>query len=322
MCILNRVLIAATLVVLATASAHAATFTVTNTNDSGPGSLGEAILAANANSGTDLIAFNIPGSGPHTIQPAQLPTITDPVVIDGYSQPGASTNSNPPESGTNAVLLIELDGSLASCCFGIALNTANSIVQGLVINRFPNKGLIVLGLGGGGNVIQGNFIGTDVTGTIALGNSSGGVELDTAGNTIGGTTVAARNLISGNRARGIDLISSGNIIQGNLIGTDATGTVSLGNTTASGGPPAFPGDGAGVDTNSVGNTMIGGTTLGAGNIISGNSGSGIFLANASITDNIVEGNFIGTDVSGITALGNDGDGILLRASTVQNLSAP
>ena len=178
----NRVLIAAALFVLVVPCASAATFTVTNINDSGIGSLRQAILDANANSGTDLIAFNIPDAGPHTIQPDGLPSITDPIVIDGYSQPGASPNSNPPELGTNAVLLIELDGSLASCCFGIAINTSNSIVKGLVINRFPNKGVIVLGLGGGGNVIEGNFIGTDVTGTIAMGNDSGGVELDTAGN--------------------------------------------------------------------------------------------------------------------------------------------
>ncbi len=88
----------------------AATFTVTNTNDSGPGSLRQAIVDANANAGADTIAFNIPGAGVHTIAPAtNFDTILEAVVIDGYTQPGASVNTDP--VGTNAVLLIELDGS-------------------------------------------------------------------------------------------------------------------------------------------------------------------------------------------------------------------
>ncbi len=85
---------------------------VTNTSDSGPGSLRQAILNANANPGVDTIDFAIPGTGVHTISPASaLPTITDPVVIDGYTQPGASPNTL--ANGDNAVLLIELDGSNA-----------------------------------------------------------------------------------------------------------------------------------------------------------------------------------------------------------------
>ncbi len=67
---------------------------VTNTNDSGPGSLRQAILDSNSNPGPDTIDFNIPGSGVHTISPTSaLPTITDPVLIDGYSQPGSSPNT-------------------------------------------------------------------------------------------------------------------------------------------------------------------------------------------------------------------------------------
>ena len=84
------------------ALAPAATFTVINTNDSGAGSLRQAILDANANPGTDLIEFNIPGTGPHTIQPiSTLPTITDRVVIDGHTQPEASPNTNGPGLGLN-----------------------------------------------------------------------------------------------------------------------------------------------------------------------------------------------------------------------------
>src|SRR5437899_10666596 len=98
------------LVLISASLSRAATFTVTNTNDSGAGSLRQAILDANATAGPDTIAFNIPGAGVHTITPASsLDAITDPVTIDGYTQPGASVNTDP--MPTNAFLLIELDGS-------------------------------------------------------------------------------------------------------------------------------------------------------------------------------------------------------------------
>jgi len=94
--------------------AQAATFTVTNTNDAGAGSLRQAILDANANPRLDNINFSIPGAGPHTIQPLSAsPTITDPAIIDGYTQAGASPNTNGPGYGLNTVLMIELDGTNA-----------------------------------------------------------------------------------------------------------------------------------------------------------------------------------------------------------------
>jgi len=93
---------------------EAATFTVTNTNDNGLGSLRQAITDANNNPGLDTIDFNIPEAGPHTIQPlSELPNISDSVVIDGFTQPGASANTNPITQGSNAVMMIELDGSNA-----------------------------------------------------------------------------------------------------------------------------------------------------------------------------------------------------------------
>src|SRR5207245_2771692 len=101
---------------------------VTNTNDSGPGSLRQAILDANANAGADMIAFNISGAGAHTIIPASaLPTITDPVTIDGTTQPGFSGNP-----------LIELNGSNAFGN-GFTINAGSSTVRGLIINRFKRS---------------------------------------------------------------------------------------------------------------------------------------------------------------------------------------
>src|SRR5439155_26367876 len=98
--------------VLLTTTAHATTFSVTITNDSGAGSLRAAISNANVTAnigGPDNIFFSITGAGVHTIKPASaLPNITDAVFIDGYTQPGASVNSL--TNGDNAVLLIELNG--------------------------------------------------------------------------------------------------------------------------------------------------------------------------------------------------------------------
>ena len=188
------------------------TFTVNFANDANDGmcdathcSLREAIDAANANAGGDTIQFNILGTGPHTIQPTSaLPTITDPVIIDGYTQPGASPNTNGPGLGLNTVLKIELDGTNAgSGADGLTITTGNNTVRGLVINRFGGAGTqfgsagIQIG-GSGGNIVEGNFIGVDVTGTSALGNSGSGVRITSPNNTVGGTTAAAGNVISGN----------------------------------------------------------------------------------------------------------------------------
>src|SRR5258708_27938781 len=117
--------------------AQAATFTVTNTNDSGAGSLRQAILDADASAGADLITFNISGAGVHTISPLSvLPTITDPVTIDGYTQPGASVNTL--AGGDNAILLIELSGAAAGGVDGLSITAGSCTIRGLVINGFAN----------------------------------------------------------------------------------------------------------------------------------------------------------------------------------------
>ena len=279
--------------------ASATTFTVNSTADPGDGvcdatecTLREAINAANANSGTDTIAFNIPGLGPHTIQPTSaLPTITGPVGIDAYTQPGASPNTNPPGLAINAVLKIELDGSIAGGVDGLHVTAGNSTVRGLVINRFDTGIWLETG---GYNVIEGNFMGTDVSGTVALGGGNLFI-LGAPHNTIGGTTAAARNLISGNSGTGVDIqwsASAYNRVQGNFIGTDVTGTAALSNRYS------------GVRVLEGRYNTIGGTTTGARNVISANGGCGIRIAFAWARGNAVQGNFIGTDVTGTVALGN------------------
>src|SRR6476646_8216630 len=116
--------------------ASANTYTVTSTADSGAGSLRQAILDANANAGADTIAFNITGSGVHTISPASaLPAITGPVTIDGYTQPGSSVNTNPTGQGLNTVLQIEIDGTSAGSTPCLHAKADDVTIRGLVVNR-------------------------------------------------------------------------------------------------------------------------------------------------------------------------------------------
>src|SRR5262245_16252994 len=151
---------------------------VTNTFDSGPGSLRQALIDSNTSIGVlDTVTFNIPTSdagyqsGPpavFTIQPVSaLPTITDPVVIDGYSQPGAAQAT----TSTNATLLSELSGATAGANVnGLTITGGGSTVQGLVVNRFGGDGIR---LQSANNVVAGNYIGTNVAGSAALGNGTG-----------------------------------------------------------------------------------------------------------------------------------------------------
>jgi len=270
-----RFLLESTVLAIAAASAGADTYTVVNTNDTGAGSLRQALTDANAHGGTDTIAFAIPGSGVQTIAVpvTVLPTITSPVVIDGTTQPGYAGHP-----------LIELHGSGGN---GLWIIAGGSTVRGLVLNGFATA----IGLqSGGGNVIQGCYIGTDATGTID-GSLGEGIRMITSnGNTVGGTSPGSGNLISGNSSIGIGIEScDGTIIQGNFIGTDVTGVAALPNGTA------------GIDV-SGNNTTIGGSEPGARNVISGNLGSGIEITYGS--GFVIQGNFIGPDVTGTKALGN------------------
>src|SRR5262249_22355427 len=163
-------------------------------------------------------------------------------------------------------------------------------------------------LPGSGDIIEGNFIGTDPTGTIALGGSLGIGAFPnlTTGLTIGGTTPQARNVISGTTDTGVDLETGPNtVVEGNFIGTDHTGTVPLGNSAR------------GVLLG--GRQTIGGTVPGAANVISAN-GIGVEIDGALIpTQAVVEGNFIGTDPTGTKAVGNIHEGILIQNGASSNL---
>ena len=344
------------------------TFVVTNINDSGTGSLRWAITNANLSNSAppDEILFDIPGNGPFTITPnSPLPAITHATIIDAYSEPGASPNTL--AQGDNAVILVSLSGAAVPTSDGLTVTADGSTIRGLDIGGF-NNGIHIFG---NNDLIAGNYLGTDVSGTTVQANSTYGLLIDgSQGNTVGGTSPAARNLISGNggnlvlddgatanliegnyvgtdasgtrgmagpdeQPNGIMLLSApgntvggnvrgagnlisgvadaiqillfgsgqtgGTLVQGNLIGTNATGTAAIGNS------------GAGISIEDSSNNIVGGTSPGAHNIISAN-GIGILFLGQDSTDNLIQGNYIGLDITGRVALGNGGDGILVSDS--------
>ncbi len=287
---------------------------VTNTLDSGPGSLRQAILDANATpnvGGADLIRFALPNIGANTIRPlSQLPSITDPVVLDATTQPGYSGKP-----------VIELDGSLADNSNGLVITSGGTTVRGLAINRFrgtPSGGIFILGQGG--NVIQGNTIGTNLAGNAVfpinshitygvvifgsddnvIGTNGDGVNDSVEGNVISGNNTAGVLVLIGQPGQ----LPDNNVIAGNRIGTSADGNTALGN----GRMGIFVlGGGTG---NRIGTNSDGFSDIEERNLVSGNAEAGIYLGGSGIS---VAGNYIGTNSAGTAALPN-GNGVRIERS--------
>ncbi len=252
-------------------------------------SLREAIIAANntPNIATpDEIHFDIAGSGPHTIVLASaLPTITDPVIIDATTEPDYA--------GSPVVVLD--DGAAVVTALDLTNTSDGSAIRGFAISGFTEG--ILIEAGADANTIADNYIGTDVTGSVAAGNENGIV-------VEGANNIIERNVISGNTADGIRTRSAtgtGNTIRDNLIGTNAAGTAALGNGEE------------GLDVRTASNTIT-------DNVIGGNN-RGIRLLDISggqADNNIIQGNFIGTDVTGTLNLGHATEGILLSTGAAKN----
>ena len=382
------------------------TYVVINTNATGPGSLQFAILDANETPGADTITFDIPGPAPYVInQPVALPIVTDPVTIDATTQPGYAgtplvelkgdsntngltiTSSNCTvrglashgfrygfqlEGNANNTIIegnwvgYDLTGSppfsvqivvfTANNTIGGTVAAARNVLTGLRCSS-NNGGNIVRGnffnlppdgtpasvfgftviesssnntIGGtiagarnimndtldiqrgpvmdptSGNLVQGNFIGTNVTGTVGLAMPVIGVSIHrlAKSNTIGGTTVAARNIISGSAQHGVLIDSMDNLVQGNYIGTDVNGVADVGN-----------GENGiiitSINQSSASGNTVGGTAGGARNVLSGNGLSGVLIQGTQAAGNSVQGNFIGTNAAGTSALPNDLNGVTL-----------
>lgn len=302
-------------------------YQVTNTNDSGAGSLRQAIIDTNADGDpTKTITFNIAPGGVQTITPVTvLPDITvSNVTVDGQTQPGWSLG-NPQiiisgatvGSAENGLVIRATDANAVTGC----------VIRDLVINGGFRNGILISNSpgdinGANNNAVYGCFLGTDQTGTLSVPNTNGirisaftNPAASCNNNIVGGTAPGQRNIVSGNKNSGVQLLKNVNntVIQGNSIGVDKTGTVAL--------PNWAPGFGAGgiaifgsltplASEHCVG-TIIGGSSPGEGNIISGNSSGnpaspvfGIILF-LNCTDTVIEGNYIGVDASGRVALPND-----------------
>jgi uncharacterized repeat protein (TIGR01451 family) len=274
------------------------TIDVITTADSGAGSLRAAILAADASSDpSNTIDFLIPGTGVQTIVlQTALDPITKPTVIDGTTQAGALPGST---------IVIEIDGSaLPSGSDGLRISAGGSTIRGLDLHGFIGNAIHIDSKGG--DTIAGNFIGVDTAGGTVSANTLDGVLIDGVGNNvIGGTAGADRNVISGNNGFGIDIKGVGatsNIVEGNVIGTDVTTT------------KALPNLGGGIQVINGPSNTIGGTVTGTKNIISGNSNAGVLISGSTATGNLVEGNFIGTTLSGVVALANSGGGVSITGA--------
>jgi CSLREA domain-containing protein len=294
------------------------TTTADGVADDGVITLREAINYANAHPGTS-VRFNIPAAqavgGVFTIAPtSQLPVITaSNTIIDGSTQTSftGDTNPNGPE--------VEIDGiNVTTAAVGLLLEGANATVRNLVIHSFQNDNLRISGAAATGNTVQGCFIGLDASGTTASGDP-GGVLLDSGANhnTIGGTSTAARNVIAGNVWDLTLQTASYNTIQGNYVGLQADGS-----DTPIGEPSVT--SGVHLNTASSHNT-IGGTMTGARNVINAygitqyDSGSTLAIWNTGSDYNVIQGNYVGTDVTGTVQIGTSSYGVLCTDNAQHNL---
>jgi hypothetical protein len=266
------------------------TFVVTTTADDGPGSLRQAIFAAGAAEGVDLIAFAIPGSGPHTIAvQSQLPAILDPMTIDATTQPGYS-----------GAPLVEIDNAAVRDGVGIEIGVGGVVIRGLSVTNADGAGISIFGEGG--SVLEANYVGLGPSGAVKP-NALDGVSISASfENTVGATSALARNVISGNAGAGVALNdgSGANLVVGNYIGLTPSGSSSAPN--ASDG--VFVGDAT--------STVIGGAASGARNVISGNGALGVGVFDAGAAGALVLGNYVGTDAAGAAAVPNGDEGVLVQ----------
>ena len=218
-------------------------------------------------------------------------------------------------------VLVELSGTIlvGDYISGLVRLTAGAARN--VISGNTGDGVLIGDSGTTGNVVEGNYIGTNAGGTAALGNGSAGVSITATGNTVGGPAATpgtgVGNVISGNAVYGVKLQAS-SVVEGNLIGTNAAGTSALGNgdNTSAGAGGIYILAGGGINTNDT----IGGASAGDGNVISGNNGHGVNIVGGS--GNTVQGNSIGIDITGEKAIPNAIGGVVVYDSSNNLIGGP
>jgi hypothetical protein len=345
---------------------------VTNTKDSGPGSLNAAIYRAIDVPGT-TITFNIPTSDPGynvangtwTIRPTdQLPTLGKQTTIDATTQPGGAA------SGPKIVLEGAYVQVVDVFAYGLKITEDQCVVRGLAVRDFDGDAITMIGAGATDNVITGCHLGCDSTGTIPASSGWSGVTMygGAKRNRVGGPLASDRNIISGNKNPGVAMGESGtsdNIVQGNYIGARPNGTQALPNAggvqldtqasnnifqnnvisgnhnygiillhpgttgnriegniigASAGGNAALANEWTGVAMiEGASRNRVGGTLPGERNIISGNAHAGVYIHNVGTQNNIVAGNYIGTNATGTAALANAWSGLQISGGASNNL---
>jgi len=317
------------------AKAAPATFTVTNTNDIGAGSLREAILDANNNgnpSDMDVIEFNIAGSGVHTISPlTALPEIIEKVTLDGYSQPGTQVNTAPAPLPLNNVIKIELDFSgVSGGGYALKTSAANTVIRGLAIftNTVtgPTQLIEILAdncefAGNYGNVRADGITLVDNTGELIVGQNGPSVILNfgsgVVGGSVGGSSTQVRNVFGLQRASAmsgsISIEANETIVKGNYIGIAKDGLTDIGGSGVL-TDIQFGSGGLGLDGSDI---VVGGTNPTDRNIIAGASTYSIAIQGSN---NTIQGNYIGTDYMGVVRSSIDnGLGVLINGSPESTL---
>jgi hypothetical protein len=293
-------------------------FTVTNTEDAGPGSLRQAILDANMRVGPDTVAFDLPETGVlyngivWFIEPdSDLPVLTDDgTVIDGTTQTLRRGDMNPDGPEVYVMGYQGRQGRPVSVGFTVA--SSHNVIRGLVVSSFNTAAIVVTGQGATYNRIEGNYIGINFNGVDTTASSNGGgINISGGGhNRVGGLSAGARNVISGNRGPGILIAQSdSNVVAGNFVGLDRTGKTVLGNA------------GDGVVIANAGGNLVGGSLPGEGNVIAGcGDGAVTFTGGKRTRFNVVQGNYLGTDVDGRRIAGTAADaGVVLGNGASCNL---
>ena len=269
--------------------------TVTITDDDGPGSLRQAIVAANAAGGNEEIEFAIPNSPAIIELLSPLPPLTTAVIIDGSTEPGYA-----------GIPVISIDGGEAGSSDGIVAQAPGCSIRNLILTGFSGSGVV---LGAANGTVQGCYIGNN--GSTALPNGIGvtisGTGTGASGNLIGGATAALGNTIGGN---GIDVSISGtfvssNTVYGNMIGVSADGSFVLAS-----------GSSMGVLIDGGHGNAIGGGLAGEGNTIGGYEGPAIQITNGAYSNNVA-GNSIGLSASTTQPL-QISEGILIDEGATGN----
>ena len=288
-------------------------------NGAGACSLRAAIQEANAHPGPDTINFNIPGGGVQTIVlNNKLPTLTDGgTTIDGYTQPGASVNTDP--LADNAQLMVQIQGGGADSFDGFVITSAGNTIRGLSLYQLQ-RSFWIYGSGASNNTIVGCFVGTNAAGTygapgLALYAHGFHIEQGAHDNHVGSPALADRNVISGNARHGLGIWhegSSGNVVQNNIIGLNPAGTNKLPNRKH------------GLDINfGASLNVFGGNGPNEHNVSAGNDDSGVELSHTSQTrQNQILGNYFGTDLAGNSSpswAANLGRGIMIEDGATANL---